>query len=201
MESKSTEERILQSATEVFILKGYDGSTMQEIADNASINKSLLHYYYRSKDKLFSRVFGMVFHLFLPRLNRIFESDLGIFEQIEQFTELYIDTILKNPYIPMFVMREITNNPNRLAEVVKHIGLRPEKAFQSIQQEIDKGTIVDIDPRQLIVNIIAMSIFPFAGKPMLKAILFEGDDKAYQDFLVSRKKEVSKFIINSIRKQ
>jgi len=182
-------------------MKGYDGSTMQEIANKASINKSLLHYYYRSKDKLFARVFGMVFQLFVPKFTRIFESDDSLFEKIEAFTEQYIDIILRNPYIPMFVMRELTNNPNRLAEVVKHIGIRPEKAVQSIQEEIDKGNIIDIMPRQLIVNIISLCIFPFAAKPLIKAILFENDDDTYGEFLESRKKEVSKFIINSIRKK
>jgi AcrR family transcriptional regulator len=202
MEQTSTEEKILQAATEVFIMKGYDGSTMQEIANKASINKSLLHYYYRSKDKLFTRVFSMVFqHLFIPKIIKIFESDMSLFEKIEAFTEQYIDTILKNPYIPMFVMRELTNNPERLAGLAKQLGLDPEKAYQSINEEIQKGNIREIEPRQLMVNIIAMCIFPFAGKPMLKAILFDNDEQAYHEFLKQRKKEVSGFIINSIRIQ
>jgi AcrR family transcriptional regulator len=200
MEHTSTEEKILQAATEVFIMKGYDGSTMQEIANRASINKSLLHYYYRSKDKLFTKVFSMVFHhLFIPKVIKIFESDMSLFEKIEAFTEQYIDVILKNPYIPMFVMRELTNNPNRLAGFAKQLGLNPEKAYQSIQKEIEKGNIRETEPRQLMVNIIALCIFPFAGKPMLKAILFDNDEEHYHAFLKQRKTEVSRFIINSIR--
>ena len=199
MEPGNTEEKILQAATEVFIMKGYDGSTMQEIANRASINKSLLHYYYRSKDKLFSKVFRMVFHhLFIPKIIKIFESDMSLFEKIEAFTDQYIDVILKNPYIPMFVMRELTNNPDRLAGLAKQLGLDPDKAFQSIKEEIEKGNIREIEPRQLMVNIIALCIFPFAGKPMLKAILFDNNEKDYQEFLRRRKKEVSRFIINSI---
>ena len=201
MESTKTEDKILQAATEVFIMKGYDGSTMQEIANRASINKSLLHYYYRSKDKLFAKVFGMVFQLFVPKFNKIFDSDLDLFEKIETFSEQYIELIIKNPYIPMFVMRELTNNPKRLSGAVQQLGLNPDKAFQAVREEIDRGRIIDIDPRQLLVNIISLSIFPFAGKPMIRAILFENDDEAYHEFLESRKKEVSKFIINSIRKK
>lgn len=200
MEPTNTEEKILQAATEAFIMKGFDGTTMQEIADRASINKSLLHYYYRSKDKLFAKVFGMVFHLFIPKMIRIFESDASLFEMIEKVTEQYISIILKNPYIPLFVLRELSNNPARLNQVVQQIGLNPAVASRMIEEEIEKGTIIDIDPRQLIVNIIALCIFPFAGKPIVKAIIFENDDQAYQEFLESRKKEVSQFIINSIRK-
>jgi AcrR family transcriptional regulator len=47
----STEKRILDAAKEVFITRGFDGARMQEIADIADINKALLHYYFRSKDK------------------------------------------------------------------------------------------------------------------------------------------------------
>jgi len=200
MEPINTEEKILQAATEAFIMKGFDGTTMQEIADRASINKSLLHYYYRSKDKLFAKVFGILFQLFIPKMIRIFESDASLFEKIEKVTEQYIGIILKNPYIPMFVLRELSNNPARLNQAVQQIGLNPEVASRMIEEEIEKGAIIDIDPRQLIVNIIALCIFPFAGKPIVKAIIFENDDLAYQEFLESRKKEVSQFIINSIRK-
>ncbi len=200
MEPTKTEEKILQAATEAFIMKGFDGTTMQEIADRASINKSLLHYYYRSKDKLFAKVFSIVFQLFIPKMIRIFESDASLFEKIEKVTEQYIGIILKNPYIPMFVLRELSNNPARLNQAVQQIGLNPEVASRMIEEEIEKGTIIDIDPKQLIVNIIALCIFPFAGKPIVKAIIFENDDQSYQEFLESRKKEVSQFIINSIRK-
>ena len=200
MEPTKTEEKILQAATEAFIMNGFDGTTMQEIADRASINKSLLHYYYRSKDKLFAKVFSIVFQLFIPKMIRIFESDASLFEKIEKVTEQYIGIILKNPYIPMFVLRELSNNPARLNQAVQQIGLNPAVASRMIEEEIEKGTIIDIDPRQLIVNIIALCIFPFAGKPIVKAIIFENDDQAYQEFLESRKKEVSQFIINSIRK-
>ena len=56
----STEEKILEAAAQEFIIKGKAGARMQEIANNAGINKALLHYYYRSKDKLFESVFTVV---------------------------------------------------------------------------------------------------------------------------------------------
>ena len=62
---ENTEEKILKAAEEVFVQKGLDGARMQEIADKAGINKSLLHYYYRTKDKLFSKVFKIISHIFL----------------------------------------------------------------------------------------------------------------------------------------
>jgi TetR/AcrR family transcriptional regulator len=63
-----TERKILQAAREVFQRKGLYGARMQEIADAAGINKALLHYYFRNKDKLFDAIFSDVFQNFIPGL-------------------------------------------------------------------------------------------------------------------------------------
>ncbi|HEX2898201.1 MAG TPA: helix-turn-helix domain-containing protein, partial [Bacteroidia bacterium] len=60
-EKENTEFRILEAARHIFQQKGFDGARMQEIADTAQINKGLLHYYFKSKDALFHKVFGIAF--------------------------------------------------------------------------------------------------------------------------------------------
>ncbi|MBE9491838.1 MAG: TetR/AcrR family transcriptional regulator [Bacteroidetes bacterium] len=196
-----TEEIILRAAKKVFTRKGYDGTTMQKIADEAGINKALLHYYYRTKDKLFLKVFRIVFQLFVPKMGKIFSSEMTLFEKIEAFADTYIQILINNPYIPVFVMKEITSNPKRLSNAVKYLGVDPEQLFQPIRDEIKKGNIEPIDPRQLFVNLIGLCIFPIAAKPMVMAILFNNNEEEYLKFLQERKKEVPRFIINSIRKK
>ena len=90
-EKLSTEEQILKVAREVFMQYGYDGTSMQMIADEAGINKSLLHYYYRSKEKLFREVFSKVFSQFIPHLGVIFMSEMTLEKKIYAFanTRLY----------------------------------------------------------------------------------------------------------------
>ncbi len=96
------EQRILSAAKKVFINKGMTGARMQDIADAAGINKALLHYYFRSKEKLFETIFKEAVQGFLPRVNQIFESNKTIFEKIEMFCKEYIDQIRKTPYLPIF---------------------------------------------------------------------------------------------------
>src|SRR6056300_203750 len=97
------EEHILEIARKVFMQNGYDGTTMQMIADEARINKSLLHYYYRSKEKLFKQIFEKVFSTFIPHLGVIFMSDMSLEDKIHAFAHRYIDVFIENPLIPIFV--------------------------------------------------------------------------------------------------
>ncbi|MBK7336511.1 MAG: TetR/AcrR family transcriptional regulator [Saprospirales bacterium] len=92
-----TEGRVLEAAKRVFIRKGYAGARMQEIADEAGINKGLLHYYFKSKDNLFSAIFEQAFREMVPRQNELFESDLPLFIKLEQFVERYLDFFPNTP--------------------------------------------------------------------------------------------------------
>lgn len=110
----STEQRILSAAKKVFISKGMAGARMQDIADAAGINKALLHYYFRSKEKLFEMIFKEVVKEFLPKINLIFESDKNLFEKIDMFCTEYIEQIRKTPYLPVFILNEINQQPEVL---------------------------------------------------------------------------------------
>ncbi len=197
----NTEEKILNAAKEVFVSKGKDGTRMQEIADKAGINKSLLHYYYRNKEKLFGAVFQFAFKQFAPKIMSVFNDDGDLFVQIETFISRYIDMISKNPFIPMFILNEVNKKDTSFViNVIKTIGINPDQYRERIYSEIEKGTIREIDPNQLIINIIAMCLFPFIGRPIIQIIVFEDSNEDYEKFLKSRKKEVADFVINSIKK-
>lgn len=203
-QEKSTEEVIFEAAQKVFIEKGFNGTRMEEIARVASINKALLHYYYRTKEKLFKAIFERVFRSFMPQTISFLESDLPLFAKIEKFVDSYVDFILKNPFIPNFIIGEINRNPENIAEMLGNAtGIVKNDVFVKfsamIRMEIEKGTIRPIDPEQLIVNILGLCIFPFVARPIIQGIVFKGDKASYQSFLESRKKEVAHFVINSIK--
>lgn len=199
-ENVSTEEHILEVAREVFTQNGYDGTSMQMIADAAGINKSLLHYYYRSKEKLFKNIFEKVFSQFIPNLGVIFMSDMTLEEKIQAFANRYIDVFLEHPLVPIFVMQELSKNPDHLADLVKGAGLNPEILLNNISQSLQKENIQISDPRHFFVNLIGLCIFPFAARPLIQRMLFQNDEKAYTEFLEERKKEVPKILLNAIRK-
>jgi len=199
-EKENTEEKILEAAKKVFVTKGNDGARMQEIADEAGINKSLLHYYYRSKEKLFSAVFQFAFKKFAPNLMGVFENEGDIFTKISSFIHSYIDIIAKNPFIPMFILNEVNKkNASFVGIIIKNSGINIDILEKIIKNEIKKGTIKPTDAKHLIVNIIALCVFPFISRPIVQVVVFNDDKKEYDLFLESRKEEVSKMIISTLK--
>jgi len=197
---RNTEEKILEAAADEFIKKGKSGARMQEIANNAGINKALLHYYYRSKDLLFESVFTLVIKkLLLSKIIHVIENETDVFELIRKFSSTYIEVLNKNPHIPFFILEEINKNPGRLANAFIKAGLPVEKVFNMINEAAKRGEIRNIEPRHLIINLISMSIFPLVGRNMLQPVLFENNQAAFDGFLESRKTEVADFIIRSIQ--
>jgi AcrR family transcriptional regulator len=194
-----TEVLILDAARKVFLECGFDGTTMQMIAEESGINKALLHYYFRSKDRLFEAVFVEAFSHMIPNLMKIFASETDFPDKIRAFVNAYISALLEYPQIPLFILHELHRNPGRVIELIKSTGLNPELFIDIVRQEIKSGNIGDIDPRQLIVNLLALCIFPFAARPMIQGFIFKNDAVAYQAFLENRKKEVADFIIKAIK--
>jgi len=195
----STEKDILEAAKRVFQIKGMYGARMQEIADEAGINKAMLHYYFRSKDKLFDAVFHDAATNFFSKIRELLEVEKPLLEKVEFFVENYVELLLQNAYIPAFIITEVQQNPDRIKNIFLQSGVNPEKAFANdIKTAISLGIIHPIDPNQLIINIIGLCVFPIAAKPIIKSLL-NFDDEDYLKFIQVRKKEAAKFIINAIK--
>jgi TetR/AcrR family transcriptional regulator len=196
----STEERILDAARTVFIRKGMYGARMQDIADEAGINKALLHYYFKNKEKLFEEIFMEAAAKLFPRINMIFTSDELLFLKIEQFCDEYINVAIENPYLPLFVLNEMNRDPvyfmNKLWGKNRP---QPQKFLQQIAAEVKQGKIKDISPLQLLMNLLSMTIFPFIAKPVFQMNLGI-DELQFRMVMEQRKKEIPKFIIDSIKK-
>lgn len=199
MHASPSETRILEAAKTVFIAKGLDGTSMQQIADEAKINKSLLHYYFRTKEKLFKAVFSYAFQQFVPQIQEILTSDTTIYIKIERIVEEYTNMLMKNKFIPAFVLHEINRNPDRLFDIMQSSGINPKIFVDQFVAEISKGNIRPIDPKHLIVNILSLCIFPIAARPLIQRIFYNNEPVAYEKFLMERKKMVTDFIIHSIR--
>lgn len=198
---QNTEQKILEAAKIVFLERGLDGARMQDIADKAGINKALLHYYFRSKDKLFDVIFYEAAARFLPQLGELFASELPLFEKIEKFVHTYIDLLQTNPHLPLFVLNEMQKKDGN--EFFSKLWQGKKPAVHILAKQIDEaakaGLIRPIKPVHLLLNIISMSIFPFVARPIVKMV-WGVDDPQFKTLMEERKKVVVQFILDSIRK-
>lgn len=194
--SLDTQKKILDAARSVFVKKGMAGARMQEIADEAGINKAMLHYYYRNKEKLFQQVFHEALHkLFRPLADCLMREN-SLFDKIRDICLHYFEFLSEYPFVPNFVIAEIYRDPQRITSEIEAVDLDLTKTLEQVKGMVQRGEIRPIDPRELFMNIIALSVFPTLSRPVAQKMLFKDVD--YDLFLKSRVESVSQFIINAI---
>jgi len=194
----TTEERILDAAKKVFHSKGYDGARMQEIADEAGVNKSLVHYYYRNKDNLFQAVFEDAFTRLIARLNEIFLSELTFTAKIETFIGYYVTFLSQNSYLPLFILNGMYEKPGQLKIMLAKTKLSPDLLMEKMRIQAKEELNLDIDPFHLYINILALSVFPVVARPLIQTIFGFSNEQMTQ-FYEERKTVVPEFIINALK--
>jgi TetR/AcrR family transcriptional regulator len=190
----TTEEKIYEAARRIFVLKGMEGARMQEIADEAGMNKALLHYYFRSKENLFKAVFKDIFTKFFLKVRETLFSDAPVREKMNVFIDNYVDMIHANPYVPQFIINEINRDPQMLKSLMFETGVEPQKILELFFNEIQKNNLSKLDPRHLVISLLGMLIFPFVARPLMQMVYFNDDQQAYSQFLNERKEIVKDMI-------
>ncbi|HWS00425.1 MAG TPA: TetR/AcrR family transcriptional regulator [Prolixibacteraceae bacterium] len=194
MNSDSTKEKIVQAAQRVFIRKGMDGARMQEIADEAGINKAMLHYYFHSKDQLFREVFYGILSKLIPGLIQIFNGKEPFEDKIESIVTEYDSYISKNPVLPQFIIREINRDPEQLAGFMSGQGLDFTQVQDMLDQEIKNGNIRPVTFPHLFANLIGMIVMPYIGRPLFQRKLFNNDSEKYDQYLLERRTVITQFV-------
>jgi TetR/AcrR family transcriptional regulator len=203
----ATEQRILEAARRIFMRKGTAGARMQEIAAEAGVNQALLHYYFRSKDRLSAAVFAQFAQRIFPVLIQTLGSEMTIEQKIDTFVALYLDNLQKNPFLPAYLIAELHHHPERVEQLLASVAggapdvvMRP--LFARLQAQIDEraraGEMRRIPAEQFIANLMSLCIFPFAARRML-GIVFAMDDAAFAAFIERRKAELPVFIRAALR--
>lgn len=194
----TTEEKIYEAARRIFILKGMEGARMQEIADEAGMNKALLHYYFRSKENLFRAVFKDIFIKFFNKVKDTLFSEMPGKEKLDIFIDNYVELIQNNPYVPQFIINEINRDPMMLKSLMFESGIEPQKILEIFLNAKPSDYFLKLDPRHIVVSLLGMLIFPIAARPLLQMIYFNDDQEAYTQFLSERKEVVKNMILKFI---
>ena len=198
----TTEEKIIGAAREVFRNKGKDGARMQEIADQAGINKALLHYYFRTKDALFDEIFRNEFHELLHHLLATIDDRSDFKTFLRKFIKTYLHNIAPRRNVIRFLLWESDKKKN---QVVGHLldsfrmhGFNENPIVRRITDAMEAGEIRICDPLNLVLSMLGMSIFPFIAAPIMERI-FSGLDLSDPKFIDQRADEITALIWNGIK--
>lgn len=185
----STGEKIKEAARNVFTRKGYAATRTRDIAEEAGINLALLNYYFRSKEKLFEIVMLEKFQKFFGIIFPILMSETTTLEEkVDLVACSYIDTLSAHPDLPIFVLSEIRNNPERFASNVQLKKVLADSCF--VRQLHERRP--ELNPLQLIMSLLGLTIFPFLMKPILIASK-NADQKAFDALMNERKLLIPKW--------
>lgn len=202
-----TESRILDAAHAVFIRRGTAGARMQDIAREAGVNQALLHYYFRSKDRLAEAVFRRTAGSLFPRVVQVMTSDIPIEEKVGQVVEIEIDHLSRTPGLPGYLISELHHHPERVRQLIAALtGASPDdvrpRVLEKLKEQIDAavraGRLRPVAPEQFLVNLLSLCVFPFAARPLLM-VLLGLDQPAFNRFIEDRRGQLASFFLRALR--
>lgn len=190
---KNTEQKIKSAAQKLFIQKGFAATKTRDITKEAGINSALLHYYFRSKEKLFEIIMRENLSKFLQVMSDHFNNiSLTIEQKIEILVNAYIDLLIKNPDLPLFILNEMNsdriNNGQEKNEEVKKIIKYRTIFSKELEQAINVGRFSKVNPYHIISNLMGLTIFPFIAQPMLTGYTGKINRKQFNEMMLERKK-------------
>jgi len=193
----STEKKIKKAARKMFMQKGFSGTKTRDIAEEADINIASLHYYFRSKEKLFEIIASEAAQELSNKLDEVLEGEQSIDEIIRRFVDEFSNFLLNNPFLPLFILSEAQTNPKRanpILDVTSKLGFMAEQ-LEKLSQE---GDIRPIEPVQLILNLSGLTTFPFIVRPVLENSGIVDEDK-FQKIIETRKKMIPELILGYLK--
>ena len=142
--NEDVEKKIVEAAKELFIENGFAETSMSDIAAKVGINRPVLHYYFRTKDKMFQAVFGNIILSFIPRIHDIIiQQDKSVSESIGEIVDAYYKVFTENPCLPLFMVREMHRDMDHLSTTIKELRLEQylHKIMDVLQEEMNGGRL------------------------------------------------------------
>jgi TetR/AcrR family transcriptional regulator len=195
-EEAQTEELIKEKARTLFFQKGFLKATTQEIADEAGVNRALIHYYFRSRDQMLETLLEETMLEKRERVRSILTSNLSFAEKIAQYIDTIVDYGLKYPYLENFIISETARKPDQVKMFCSKDRVKTSDLIRTqLEAEIKAGRIVPISAEHFMVNLSALCNYPLLAKSILQTI-HGMTDTAYRKFLVERKRIIFRTLFN-----
>ena len=197
---KNTEAEILKAAKKIFIEHGFAGARMQAIADEAKINKAMLHYYYRNKEMLFEKIMEGAVEMMSKQFINALSGSAPVMDKLKVLINSYTDTINQNPHIPIFILNEMARNQLYFQDKMQQ-RLEQNNVFQNfllqIVEEQEQGILRPIPVPQFMLTVMSLIIFPHIAKPVfLKIFTLEAD--VYAQMMQDRKEHIYNVLENAL---
>lgn len=201
-EEVSMEKKILEAAEKLFLDKGFARTPTTEIAKVAGCNHAMLHYYFRTKERLFEKIFENKIVMFAGAFHGPNIPGESFEDKLRRMIGSHFDILIENPKLPMLILSDMMNSPERIALAKEALGNYPHILFTNLssdlEKEISNGNIRKITAQDLLFTILSLNIFTFVSLPMFTMVL-EIPESQKSEFIAQRKKDITETILRSLR--
>jgi len=188
--------RIKEAAKRLFVDRGYDGTTMQAIADASRVNKALLHYYFQSKDKLFLLIFREEQAELLRSMEALWrEGEKPLRQRLEDWIDEQTVFLARAPRLHLFMINEMTRNPDLIEELITEflpppgMLLPPGPVGPAAEGEVVPPPKLP-ELVELACSVYSLVFFPAVASPMIHRLL--GIDSRLKDELLAGQVRLAK---------
>lgn len=182
----ATEELIKNTVRKLFYAEGKFNATTQEIADAAGVNRTLINYYFRSRDNLFELVFSDAQAREQERIESIIFSALPFKDKIAEFIDDSFEIAKEYPYMEMYLVTKF--NQGCFFKDEEGMDRMMKKFYEEFEVAMANGLIRKTDPVQFILNMVSLTSFPVAMRPLFQKTMHLND--AEYDKILSDRKEI-----------
>ena len=195
-EELQTEKLIKDKAKILFFQKGLLNATTQEIADEAGVNRALIHYYFRSREQMLDMLLDETMQEKKDRIRKILTSNRPFREKIALYINMIVDRGLKYPYLDNFIISETARRPDKVKEFCSKDRLKASDLIrEELAEEIRLKKMPPISAEDFMVNLSSLCNYPLLAKSILQ-IVHGMTDAAYRKFLIERKRVIYLTIFN-----
>ena len=198
------ELRIREVAQELFFKQGYALTSTTQIAKEVGCTQALVHYYYRTKENLFRQIFLEQIQAALSVIGQSLMNEDSFDKFIEHAISMYFDALMSNPRLPFFVLEELVSNPARRQYLRQNFIKSPSYGMLYMQfdarlrKEQQEGRIAKIEPFDLMMTIVSLTVFTFIAMPVFQDLLAQTDEQV-QAFVQHRKAEITRFVLKGLK--
>ena len=200
MRTNKKEKTILEVAENEFLLKGFAGARIVEIANQAGVSQSMLNYYFKSKEMLFDRVMREKIKQLQDSVTIVFEMEgMTLVEKLVEIIVRHFNFLCQNPDLPRFVINEIIAQPGYIERIKEEALPVLKESVDHLQRDLDaaaeKGEVRQMDAATLLMDIVSVNIFTFIVVPILSTVNPQMD---FQAFYNARCQENVELILSRI---
>jgi AcrR family transcriptional regulator len=184
---KARKEEILDVATRLFAERGYEGTSMNDVAERVGMRKASLFYHFATKDALYEAVLDRLVARLQDALEAVYAGSGTYADRLDAVNDTVVKVLGTHPYAARLLMREAMDwGPVMRGKLLERVLVVLEAGTAWVRAGQQEGTFNEGDPKQVVLSALSVHFLPFALGQLVER--FTGTDVFDPQFVEERRR-------------